>query len=65
MMDTVTFDVAEFALLNVAVPGPETKVHVPVPMAGVLPDNANVNPHPEKSTPAFAAVGGAFTTIDT
>ena len=65
IIDTVTLDVGELALLKVAVPGPETKVQVPVPVVGVFPASAKVSPHPEKSTPALATVGGAFTTMDT
>jgi hypothetical protein len=58
---TVTFDVAVFALENVAVPGPATSVHVPVPDVGTLPARAVVSAHTDASGPALDAVGGAFT----
>jgi hypothetical protein len=59
--ETVTFVVARLALTNVAVPGPATNVHVPVPVVGVLPASVVVKPHTEASGPAFDAVGGALT----
>jgi len=59
--ETVTFEVAEFAFENDAVPGPATNVQVPVPVAGALPASVAVKPQTEASVPAFDAVGGAFT----
>jgi len=59
--ETVTFEVAEFAFENDAVPGPATSVHVPVPVVGVLPASVAVRPQTEASAPALDAVGGAFT----
>ena len=48
-----------------AVPGPENKVQVPAPVAGTLPASVAVNPQTLASVPAFEAVGGAFTTMET
>jgi hypothetical protein len=52
-----------FVFVKVAVPGPATLVHVPVPADGVLPASAVVRPQTFWSGPAAAVVGrGAFVT---
>jgi hypothetical protein len=44
-VETLAVDVGEFALLNVTVPGPLTRVHVPVPIMAVFPASVVPNPH--------------------
>lgn len=60
----VTPEVGEEGVVIVAVP--ETTVHVPVPVVGVLPAKvAVVTPHAGFiSKPALAVVGAAFTVTD-
>jgi hypothetical protein len=57
----VAVEVAEFALENVVVPGPDVCVQVPVPVVGILPAKVATNPQTLASDPAFDAVGGALT----
>ena len=44
---TVAVEEPDEALLNVTVPGPETLVHVPAPISGVLPPNEPLSSVPQ------------------
>ena len=58
--EAVAVDDPELALLKVLVPGPETCVHVPVPMIGVLPVRGSlVSAHTLSAAPVVAVVGTA------
>ena len=55
----VTPEVGELGV--VIVPVPLTKLHMPVPIAGVFPANVAVAVHNDWSGPALAVVGAAST----
>ena len=58
---TVAVDEPEFALLNTAVLGPDTCVHVPIPTTGVFPpsDVLVKDPHTFCVPPVVAVLGVA------
>ena len=56
-MLTAALELAELALPNVTVPGPLTKLQLPVPTAGVLPAKFVVKPQTPWLLPATEAVG--------
>lgn len=62
-LNPVTADVGEVGL--VGTPVPETNVHNPLPMLGVLPDNMDDEAQIVWSTPALAVVGNGSTFIVT